>query len=232
MPLPLLALAALKAAPAVIEGGTKLYQNYKGGQKAKADQTLAKQSFDQSKANYFSQDISNPYANTENAFEDLTVNTQQSDFLAEQQQQGLANTMTGFNAAAGGSGIAALAQSLAGQQSKNLQQSSADIGRQESSNQLKTATEASRNQYLKAEGDIYSRGIKSDLMGTQLGMDMADVTSSTEALQGFQEGMGAAAGQLAGGVADGISAYSAGKAGNASKVTKSDLDPLGLGKFK
>ena len=56
----------------------------------------------------------NPYADLqtsfENPYEDLTVNTQEADMLAQQQQQSLANTMSNLQGAAGGSGIAALAQ--------------------------------------------------------------------------------------------------------------------------
>ena len=64
----------------------------------------------------------------QNTYEDLTVNQQQAQFTAQQQAQGFANTMEGLRGAAGGSGIAALAQSLAGQQSLAAQQASASIG--------------------------------------------------------------------------------------------------------
>ena len=65
-------------------------------------------------------DISNVYADATNAFsenvyEDITVNTQQADFMAEQQAQNQANIMQGLQGAAGGSGIAGLAQALANQ---------------------------------------------------------------------------------------------------------------------
>ena len=82
----------------------------------------------------------------ENTAEDLTVNTQQADFMAQQQQQGLSNTLGSLRGAAGGSGIAALAQSLAGQQNQNLQQASASIGQQESANQAQAAGQAAQIQ--------------------------------------------------------------------------------------
>ena len=46
----------------------------------------------------------------ENTAEDLTVNTQQAEFMAQQQQQGLSNVLGSMRGAAGSSGIAALAQ--------------------------------------------------------------------------------------------------------------------------
>ena len=85
-------------------------------------------------------DTSNAYAGyenqySENVFEDLTVNQQQSQFLAQQQQQNTANTMSQYSSAAGNSGIAALAQAMANQNQKANQQNSASIGAQESQNQ-------------------------------------------------------------------------------------------------
>jgi len=77
----------------------------------------------------------------ENTAEDLTVNTQQADMMAQQQQQGLSNTLGSLKGAAGGSGIAALAQSLAGAQNQNLQAASASIGQQESANKAQAASQ-------------------------------------------------------------------------------------------
>ena len=57
----------------------------------------------------------NPYADLENTYEDLTVNQQQAEFQAQQFAQSQANILEGLQGAAGGSGIAGLAQSLANQ---------------------------------------------------------------------------------------------------------------------
>ena len=84
--------------------------------------------------------------------EDLTVNTQAADFAAQQQQAALANTMGAMQGAAGGSGIAALAQAMAGQQSQNLQGASASIAQQEQANQMAAAQQASQLQMAEAAG--------------------------------------------------------------------------------
>ena len=215
-----LALAAIKAAPALIEGGVNLYQNYKGAKGAKSDQALAQESFDRSKANYFNQDISNPYANAENVYEDLTVNTQAADFTAQQQNQGMANTMGSLRQSAGGSGIAALAQSLASQQSLNAGMASASIANQEQGNQQLVAGESARLQGLENNGELYSRRMKADLMGTQLGMDQIDLTESTTALQGFNQGMAGGVGTMAGGVMDGVESYMNAKKGGGTGTGK------------
>ena len=99
--------------------------------------------------------MKNQMEGMENAFEDLTVNTQQAEFEAQQNQQMQANIMSQMSGAAGGSGIAALAQSMANQGALQAQKASASIGAQESANMakaaeaeqtinLKTADEASR----------------------------------------------------------------------------------------
>ena len=54
--------------------------------------------------------------------------------------------------AAGGSGIAALAQAMAGQQSQNLQGASASIAQQEQANQMAAAQQASQLQMAEAAG--------------------------------------------------------------------------------
>ena len=87
-----------------------------GSGKRKREQRQAQMEFDRNKARYESLDTSNQYTNLENTYEDLTVNTQAADFAAQKQQQVLANTMSGMQGAAGGGGVAALAQAMAGQQ--------------------------------------------------------------------------------------------------------------------
>ena len=98
--------------------------------------------------------LQNPYSGLENTMEDLTVNQQEADFQAQQFAQSQANIMDGLRGAAGSSGIAALAQSLAKQGSLAAQKSSASIGKQEAANQAAAAKEAGRLQSQEAKGDF------------------------------------------------------------------------------
>ena len=107
----------------------------------------------------------------QNTAEDLTVNTQQAEFQAQQQQQGLANTMGSLRSSAGGSGIASLAQAMAGQQSQNLQQSSASIGMQESQNAQMAAQQAARIQQMTAQES--SANQSAGLQAAQFGANMS-----------------------------------------------------------
>ena len=90
----------------------------------------------------------NIYAGMENTMEDLTVNQQQAQFQAQQGAQARANLMTNLSSAAGGSGIASLAQAMANQQQTQTQQISAGIGQQEAANQRMSAQGAANVQRL------------------------------------------------------------------------------------
>ena len=85
--------------------------------------------------------LQNFQAQRENTFEDLTINQREAEFLAQQQQQGLSNTLGSLRGAAGSSGIAALAQAVSGVQSQNLQRAAASIGQQEADINQQRATQ-------------------------------------------------------------------------------------------
>jgi len=136
----------------------------------KREQRKAQQEFNTNKARMEGADTSNLYKNQENVYEDLTVNTQQADFVNQQQQAGMANTMDKLQGAAGGSGIAALAQSMAGQQSQNAQSASVSIGNQEASNQSAERQMAGQLQSNEIQGDYMSRAAEKDKTDTMLGM--------------------------------------------------------------
>ena len=97
--------------------------------------------------------VKNPYTDMENVYEDLTVDLKAAEFQKETSQQNMANIMANMKTAAGGSGVAGLAQVLANQGVKQAQQASADIGRQEQANQARARGEAGRLQQLSAEGE-------------------------------------------------------------------------------
>ena len=141
-----------------------------GSGKRKREQKAAQTEFNKNKQRMENADTSNLALNQENTMEDLTVNTQQADFVAQQQQQGMANTMDSLQGAAGGSGIAALAQSLGNQQTANAQAASASIGQQEASNQMAERQMAGQLQQQELSGAYASRAAEKDKTDTMLGM--------------------------------------------------------------
>tara|TARA_Y100000004_G_scaffold73905_1_gene83012 strand:+ start:399 stop:1103 length:705 start_codon:yes stop_codon:yes gene_type:complete len=160
----------------------------------------ARDEYDTRKADYMSLDTSNPYNNMENVFDDLRVNTQQADFQAEQIQQQQANILGSLQGAAGGSGIAALAQTLANQGTQATRQASISLGQQEQANQMARLQEESRLQNLQRQGDVYSRSLIKDRTETLLGMSQTRLRDARAAEQRSMDrlvgGVGAAAGGL------------------------------------
>ena len=182
----------------VIQGGMGIASGIIGHKRRKQEQADAQQLFDKNMAQYTNQDLSNPYTNMENVYEDLTVNTQAADFAAQQQTQGMANIMGQMGAAAGGSGIAALAQSLANQQSQNAQQASADIARQEAGNQKAQAQMAGQLQSMEREGDLISRSMKREQYETELGMSQQRLAAANLARQEATQAIVGGVGQITG----------------------------------
>lgn len=170
-----LALGAAGGIAKTIAGGVQK-------KKAKAAAAAAAAELAAQKEAFAALDTSNPYKNMENTMEDLTVNQQEAQFIAEQQQQSQANILQDLRGAAGGSGIAALAQTLANQGTKNARQAAVSIGKQEQANQMAERKEASRLQGLRREGDIMSRQMEADKTKTLMGMAADDYANKQEAV--------------------------------------------------
>ena len=148
---------------------------------------LAEQAkLDKQKAEYKSMKFTNPFANMENTFEDLTVNQQQAQFQAQQGSQQRANIMQNMKGAAGSSGIAGLAQALANQGSLQTQQISASIGQQESANQIAAAKGAAAIQTYDRQGQQWVQQANMDRQATLLGMQMGQTTGANLASQQAQ----------------------------------------------
>ena len=182
----------------VIQGGVGIASGIIGHKRRKQEQKDAQGEFDANMARFKQQDLSNPYANMENVYEDLTVNTQAADFAAQQQAQGMANTMQSMKGAAGGSGIAALAQAMAGQQAQNAQSASADIARQEAGNQKAQAQMAGQLQSMEREGDMISRSLKREQYETELGMSQQRLGAANLARQEATQALVGGVGQIVG----------------------------------
>jgi len=141
---------------------------------------------EQQKQEYKNQKFVNPFANMENTFEDLTVNTQQAEFMAKQGAQQRANIMQGFRQAAGASGIAGLAQVLANQGTLQTAKISASIGQQESANRLAAAKGAAANQLAERQGEQALQQMEANRQSTLLGIQMGETTGANQALMQAQ----------------------------------------------
>ena len=175
-----------------------------GSGKRKREQKAAQAEFNRNKARMEGADTSNLHTNVENTMEDLTVNTQAAEFQSQQQASGFANTMDNLSSAAGGSGIAALAQSMAGAQSNAAIQSSADIGRQESSNQAAERQMAGQLQQNEIQGAYNSRAAEKDKVDTMLGMSQNRLGAANAARDAATQSIIGGVGSIAGAAAPGL----------------------------
>tara|TARA_R110002096_G_scaffold53833_1_gene139574 strand:- start:271 stop:1023 length:753 start_codon:yes stop_codon:yes gene_type:complete len=139
---------------------------------ANAKQAIETAKLEKQKAEYKAMKFENPYANMENAYEDLTVNQQQAQFQSQQGSQQRANIMQNLKGAAGGSGIAGLAQAMANQGQLQTQQISASIGQQESANQKLKARGAAAADLQQRKGQEMEQQFNIDRQSTLLGMQM------------------------------------------------------------
>ena len=88
-------------------GVTKSSLGKRQRDEARDEKEAEKAQLEKLKQEFLNLDTSNPFANMENVFEDLTVDQRQAQFQKEQAQQSQANILEQMRGAAGGSGIAA-----------------------------------------------------------------------------------------------------------------------------
>ena len=150
----------------VVKGGINWIQGNKKEKAAKQKERDAKKLYERQKNAYKDVETSNPfeglinqyasltnqYAGLENTMEDLTINQRQAEFEQQEFAASQANILSGLREASGGSGIAALAQSLARQGQIASQKAAASIGMQESANQRLAAAQAGKLQTQEAKG--------------------------------------------------------------------------------
>jgi len=199
----------------LIEGVAGIATGLIGRRARREDQLKADRLYKERMENYSNMDTSNLAAGfqntfTENVYEDITVNTQQADFLAQQQQQNQANIMQSLSGAAGGSGIAGLAQALANQSTIANQKASALIGAQEQKNQLligkgelavqKGEMMAQQMQYKGAE---IARKMETDKEATLLGMSQMEKAAADKAVADANSALYGGIGKVVGSIVTG-----------------------------
>lgn len=217
---PLWSIAPVVAAGLIsagIKGVTGILGGVIGGRKRRQEQRAANAEMKQRTAAYEGFDFQNAFANMENPYEDLRVATQGAEFQAQQQQQGLANTLDALRQSGGGLGAAAVAQSLAMQQSANQQQISASIAEQEVNNERMAAQGQMQMQMQEAQGAMQVQGMEFGRTETLLGMSQQRSAAADQARQQATQSLVGGIGSLAGAAASfGAAGGFGGSAGNVS----------------
>lgn len=186
---------------AVVGGVSKMISAKKDRDARKQEQQRANREVAMRRQRLESLDLTNPYANLQNTYEDLTINQQQVDFQRQQMAVQQANAMGNLKAAAGGSGVAGLAQQIMNQGQQMSGQIAGSIGQQERANQMARAQQEASIQSQKAQGDqwVYNKeeARQSDFLSAARGEKAAaDAARSAAATQSWQ-----GAGEILGGVA-------------------------------
>jgi len=256
----------LGAAVGVIGGVANLIGGNKAGKAAARQQRIAQAELNKQKKAFEGLDtsnlmanVTNPYANIqtnyENVYEDLTVNQQQAQFQAQQGAQQRSDILQNMRGAAGGSGIAALAQSMANQGQLAAQQQSASIGQQEARNQALMARGAGAEQTAEAQaqqtiamgeqqaetsrlqGAAAARGLEYEktqgLMGLASGQlesaNAAKAAADAQRSAGISGIVGGVASGLMGGLGGGLMKGIGGKLGGIGGKLKNNLFNIGGG---
>ena len=172
-----MSMGIIAVAGMAVSAGVSIYQANKSAEaaqaqadKAAAEQKAQQKLLDVEKAKFKAMKFDNPYSNMENVYEDLTVNQQQAQFLAQQGTQQRANILENLRGAAGASGIAGLAQAMASEGRLQTQQISASIGQQEAANQRVRASAAANIQLLERQGIEKQQQFEMNRQATMLGM--------------------------------------------------------------
>lgn len=192
-----------------------IIQGLVGRKKRRAAQRRAKKEYEKQRALYQALDTSNlaagfgnAFENMENTYEDLTVNQQQAQFMAQQNQQSQANAMQALRGAAGSSGIAGLAQIIANQSQLAAQKASASIGLQEAQNQKLAAQGAAQNQMMERKGEYQAqvqkltgareaRALDYQKQEMELGFAMQEKAAADQAVQAANAALFGGIGSLA-----------------------------------
>ena len=175
---------------AIISAGVSLYSASRSRRAAKKSSANALEFkkeqqalLEEQKEAYRGMEFKNPYTNIQNPFEDMTVNQQQAEFMSEQGTQQRADILGGLRQAAGGSGIAALAQSMANQGQLESSKIGAIIGQQESNIQQQTAQGASAIDMAERGGVAALQQAEMSRQATLLGMQAGQTAGANNALQ-------------------------------------------------
>ena len=192
---------------AVVGGVSKMISAKKDRDAREAEQKRANREVAMRRQRLESLDLTNPYANLQNTYEDLTINQQQVDFQRQQMAVQQANAMQNLQAAAGGSGVAGLAQQIMNQGQQMSSQIAGSIGQQERANQMARAQQEASIQSQKAQGDQWVYNKQEARESDFLSAAMSEKTAADQAMNQAETLYNQGIWDTVGGVQGGINTY-------------------------
>ena len=185
----------------VLTGG----QIYKGIAERRKQRLEAEAEFDKRLKAYEEsqfQELDPDQFKQENVFEDVTVDTQAQELASEQFRQQQANILDVYRGVAGGSGIAAVAQSLKNQAAKQAKEASVNVAQQLAQNKKLRLAEQSRLQEQQRQIELNNalgrRQFEADKMATMIGVAGQKVAGANQRIANFQSVLG----QVVGGISE------------------------------
>ena len=185
---------------AIIGGAAQIAGSLIGGRKRRREQKAAQaqNQMDLEKVRNF--EFTNSFKNLENTAEDLTVNTQASNFQAQQTDAALASGLDAIVASGGGGGSA---QAIANAALASKQGISNQLASQEQTNQALRQQEASNLQAAEATGEQDLQEQKYQHAGTNLELSGSRLQAANDARQQATNQLVGGIGSVAGGIASG-----------------------------
>tara|TARA_R100000805_G_scaffold79_5_gene114 strand:+ start:6530 stop:7387 length:858 start_codon:yes stop_codon:yes gene_type:complete len=147
------------------------------------EQEVQRKLLEEQKDRYRQFEFKNPYANMQNVFEDMTVDMRAADFQRQQGEQQRANILQALRGAAGTSGIASLAQSMAMQGQLQSQQIAANIAQQERQNAIMSAKMAGQIDMTERGGEAMVQSAEMGRQSTLLGIAYGGMAGANAGVQ-------------------------------------------------
>jgi len=179
----MIAGSVITAGVSLIGGKKQRKSARRAESRARADRAQQQALLEAQKDEYRALQFTNPYEDMENPFEDLRVATGAADFQAQQGAQQRANILGSLRGAAGSSGIAGLAQTLANQGALQAQKISVNLQQQEVRNELLRAKGAASVDAQERTGDAMVQQAESSRQATMLGMQFGQAAGANSAYQ-------------------------------------------------
>ena len=203
----------------IIGGLTQVAGSMVGGRARRREQKAANREFQTDRANFRDFQLTNQFADMENVYEDLTVNTQAAEFQAQQTDAALAQGLDAIVAGGGGGGGA---QAIAAAALQSKQGISASIAQQEQQNQAMQAKAAETLQFqdATARDDLQLRQYDRSqqlLNMSSMRKNKAD-EARAQATQALIGGIGNVVGGVASAATGGLGGAIGGAAGGAASM--------------
>lgn len=147
------------------------------------EQIIQRELLEKQKAKYRTFEFKNPYADMENPMEDMTIDMRAAEFQAQQGQQQRANILGALRGAAGSSGIAGLAQTMANQGQLQAQAMAANIGMQERQNQMMSAKMSGQIDMTERGGAAMVQSAEMGRQSTLLGIEYGGMSGANAGVQ-------------------------------------------------